>query len=112
MRRLVISRRARTLYDTGIVWRAGSGSVARKANKSNVVAYPSKKPARAVEKPADTGVPRQDDAGVMALDLPPGTLSPAMQAYFKKCEEKLGVGPNVLLAYAFDNAKLEAFAAF
>ena len=48
----------------------------------------------------------------MALDLPPGTLSPAMQAYFKKCEEKLGFVPNVLLAYAFDNAKLEAFAAF
>src|SRR4051812_1631802 len=48
----------------------------------------------------------------MALDLPPGTLSPAMQAYFDKCQEKLGFVPNVLLAYAFDNAKLEAFAAF
>jgi uncharacterized peroxidase-related enzyme len=48
----------------------------------------------------------------MALDLPPGTLSPAMQAYFDKCREKLGFVPNVLLAYAFDNAKLEAFAAF
>jgi uncharacterized peroxidase-related enzyme len=35
-----------------------------------------------------------------------------MQAYFKKCEEKLGFVPNVLLAYAFDNAKLDAFAAF
>jgi len=35
-----------------------------------------------------------------------------MEAYFKKCEEKLGFVPNVLLAYAFDNAKLEAFAAF
>ena len=35
-----------------------------------------------------------------------------MQAYFEKCEEKLGFVPNVLLAYAFDNAKLEAFAAF
>ena len=90
----------------------GADQVARKANKSNVVAYPSKKPARAAEKGADSGVPRQDDARVMALDLPPGTLSPAMQAYFKKCEEKLGFVPNVLLAYAFDNAKLEAFAAF
>ncbi|HKS62109.1 MAG TPA: peroxidase-related enzyme [Xanthobacteraceae bacterium] len=48
----------------------------------------------------------------MALDLAPGQLSPAMEAYFKKCEEKLGFVPNVLLAYAFDNAKLEAFAAF
>jgi uncharacterized peroxidase-related enzyme len=35
-----------------------------------------------------------------------------MQAYFAKCEEKLGFVPNVLRAYAFDNAKLEAFAAF
>src|SRR6202000_2448234 len=41
-----------------------------------------------------------------------GTLSPAMEAYFGKCQEKLGFVPNVLLAYAFDNAKLEAFAAF
>ncbi|MBV8838709.1 MAG: peroxidase-related enzyme [Alphaproteobacteria bacterium] len=48
----------------------------------------------------------------MALTLPPAKLSPAMEAYFKKCEEKLGFVPNVLLAYAFDNAKLEAFAAF
>jgi len=48
----------------------------------------------------------------MALNLPPGTLSPAMQAYFDKCREKLGFVPNVLLAYAFDNAKLEAFVAF
>ena len=46
---------------------------------------------------------------MMALDLPPGKLSPAMQAYFKKCQEKLGFVPNVLTAYAFDNAKLEAF---
>src|SRR5947199_1330141 len=90
----------------------GAHHVARKANKSNVVAYPGKKPARSPEKPADPGVPRQDDARVMALALPPGSLSPAMQAYFQKCQEKLGFVPNVLLAYAFDNAKLEAFAAF
>jgi uncharacterized peroxidase-related enzyme len=30
-------------------------------------------------------------------------------AYFRKCEEKLGFVPNVLRAYAFDNAKLKAF---
>jgi uncharacterized peroxidase-related enzyme len=30
-------------------------------------------------------------------------------AYFAKCEEKLGFVPNVLRAYAFDNAKLRAF---
>ena len=87
--------------------------MARKPSKSNVLAYTPKKPARPAEKtPSDSGVPRQDDTRVMALDLPAGTLSPAMEAYFKKCQEKLGFVPNVLLAYAFDNAKLEAFAAF
>ena len=35
-----------------------------------------------------------------------------MRAYFAKCEEKIGFVPNVLKAYAHDNAKLEAFAAF
>ncbi len=38
-------------------------------------------------------------------------LTPAMQAYFDKCVEKLGFVPNVLKAYAFDMAKLEAFVA-
>jgi len=53
----------------------------------------------------------QDDTKIIALDLVPGELSEAMKAYFAKCEEKLGFVPNVLKAYAFDNAKLEAFAA-
>ena len=52
-----------------------------------------------------------DDTAVSALDLPPESLSPDMAAYFKKCEEKLGFVPNVLKAYAFDNAKLSAFVA-
>jgi uncharacterized peroxidase-related enzyme len=52
-----------------------------------------------------------DDAPLIALNLPPVKLSPAMAAYFDKCEEKLGFVPNVLLAYAFDMAKLETFAA-
>ena len=34
-----------------------------------------------------------------------------MRAYFDKCMEKLGFVPNVLKAYAFDMAKLEAFVA-
>jgi uncharacterized peroxidase-related enzyme len=53
-----------------------------------------------------------DDRPVIALELPAGKLSPEMQAYFAKCQEKLGFVPNVLAAYAFDNAKLEVFAAF
>ena len=44
-----------------------------------------------------------------ALDLARAPLSPAMEAYFKKCDEKIGFVPNVLEAYAFDTAKLEAF---
>jgi len=45
-----------------------------------------------------------------ALDLPPSKeLSKETRAYFAKCEEKLGMIPNVLLAYAFDEAKLAAF---
>jgi uncharacterized peroxidase-related enzyme len=53
----------------------------------------------------------QDDTKIIALDLVPGELSEAMKAYFAKCEEKLGFVPNELKAYAFDNAKLEAFSA-
>src|SRR5262245_12392487 len=36
-------------------------------------------------------------------------LDPDNAAYLAKCEEKLGFVPNVLAAYAFDNAKLRAF---
>jgi uncharacterized peroxidase-related enzyme len=50
-----------------------------------------------------------DDVEITALALPPGKLSPEMEAYFKKCEEKLGFVPNVLKAFSFDDAKLQAF---
>ena len=56
--------------------------------------------------------PRQtarDDTDITALSLQRGKLSPGMESYFAKCTEKLGFVPNVLEAYAFDNAKLEAF---
>lgn len=36
-------------------------------------------------------------------------LTPELQAYFDKCQEKLGFVPNVLRAYAFDPVKLQAF---
>ncbi|MEM8839653.1 MAG: peroxidase-related enzyme [Pseudomonadota bacterium] len=46
----------------------------------------------------------------MALDLAPdGPLSDETQAYFEVCEEKLGLIPNVLRAYSFDEAKLRSF---
>ena len=45
-----------------------------------------------------------------ALDIAATTkLTPNLQAYFDKCQEKLGFVPNVLKAYAFDPAKLQAF---
>jgi uncharacterized peroxidase-related enzyme len=53
-----------------------------------------------------------DDTKITALKLKPAKLSPAMAAYFKLCEEKLGFVPNVLKAFAFDNTKLEAFVAY
>jgi uncharacterized peroxidase-related enzyme len=60
------------------------------------------------EKPAAQEV----DGRVTALALKEGVLSGEMQAYFAKCDEKIGFVPNVLRAYAHDNQKLEAFAAF
>jgi uncharacterized peroxidase-related enzyme len=45
-----------------------------------------------------------------ALNLEPaGELSEATRTYFAKCEEKLGLVPNVLRSYAFDETKLRAF---
>ncbi len=47
-----------------------------------------------------------------ALDLPPvDPLPEHIARYFEVCEDKLGMVPNVLRAYAFDSAKLDAFAA-
>ncbi len=58
-----------------------------------------------------SGATADDDTVIIALSLPKVTLSEPMSAYFRKCEEKLGFVPNVLKAYAFDMAKLEAFVA-
>lgn len=59
-------------------------------------------------------IPKRQDAPPRptALDLPRAELSPEMQAYFAKCEEKIGFVPNVLAAYAHDDAKLRIFADF
>lgn len=52
------------------------------------------------------------DTEITALDLAPvDHLDEDIQAYFAKCEEKLGLIPNVLVAYAFDQDKLRAFMA-
>jgi uncharacterized peroxidase-related enzyme len=68
-----------------------------------------KRPDRATERRSAAA---RDDDEIVALKLPATTpLSPEMAAYFAKCEEKLGFVPNVLKAYAFDDAKLSAFVA-
>lgn len=48
---------------------------------------------------------------VTALDLPAGELSEGTERYFALCQEKLGMVPNVLQAYTFDDTKLTAFTA-
>ena len=84
-----------------------------RAIKGGKAAAPAKPAAKAAAKPAPLkpAAAAADDAPVIALNLSGGKLSPAMAAYFKKCQDRLGFVPNVLVAYAFDNAKLEAFVA-
>ena len=105
--------------------RAGNGKskpaqVALRAIKGGkpAPAKPGNKPSKPTPAAAKT-LPRivpppapPDDMPVIALNLPAVKLSPAMNAYFKKCQDRLGFVPNVLLAYAFDMTKLETFVAF
>jgi uncharacterized peroxidase-related enzyme len=79
-----------------------------KGGKTNGKPAPAKAAAATIAKLAPAVA---DDVPVIALKLPAVKLSPAMSAYFKKCQDRLGFVPNVLLAYAFDNAKLESFVA-
>lgn len=87
---------------------------AAKPGRSKPVLHAIKGGRTAPSKPASlkpVPVTAADDVPVIALNLEPAKLSPTMVAYFKKCQDKLGFVPNVLLAYAFDMAKLEAFVA-
>ena len=53
---------------------------------------------------------QDEPSQVTALDLPAaGALDEDIEAYFAKCREKLGLVPNVLTAYSFDQDKLRAF---
>jgi len=79
---------------------------ATKAATKTTVTKPAAKPI-----PLKTVPAAADDVPIIALNLEPGKLSPPMAAYFKKCQDKLGFVPNVLLAYAFDMTKLETFVA-
>jgi uncharacterized peroxidase-related enzyme len=77
-----------------------------KAAAAKSAAQPAVKPTALKPAPAVA-----DDVPVIALNLPQAKLTPAMAAYFKKCQDRLGFVPNVLVAYAFDMAKLETFVA-
>jgi uncharacterized peroxidase-related enzyme len=59
--------------------------------------------------PSPTCSGADDDIKITAFALGRAELSSEMKAYFKKCDEKLGFVPNVLKAFAFDDAKLRAF---
>jgi uncharacterized peroxidase-related enzyme len=58
------------------------------------------------------GAAKRESESIMALKLAEAKLSPAMAAFFKLSEDKLGFVPNVLRAFAFDMTKLEAFVAY
>jgi uncharacterized peroxidase-related enzyme len=81
------------------------------AKRKNAKQIKTKPQNAAAAKAPVTNVTANDDTHITALKLPRDKLSPVMDAYFAKCTEKLGFVPNVLQAYAFDNAKLEAFVA-
>jgi len=81
---------------------------AKTATKAAAASLHASKGGKAAAKP---DAPAADDTPIIALDLPMAKLTPAMSAYFKKCQDKLGFIPNVLVAYAFDMTKLEAFVA-
>lgn len=61
--------------------------------------------------PEERRLPKSPDSPT-ALDLPMvDPLPPDTQKYFGICQDKLGLIPNVLKAYAFDIGKLDSFAA-
>jgi uncharacterized peroxidase-related enzyme len=88
--------------------KAGKNVPVLRAIKGGKAAPPKPSPVKPAVKLPPAAVP--DDVPVIALNLAQAKLSPAMAAYFRKCQDKLGFVPNVLLAYAFDMAKLETFA--
>lgn len=92
------------------VTKAGVGKAAAgKANPARTSPAKAAKPEpiKSAEKPRPA--PKADP--IIALDLAPAPLDAETEAYFRKCVEKIGFVPNVLLAYTHDLAKLKAFSA-
>lgn len=58
-------------------------------------------------------MPQPDHLIALDIDLPDSAdLDADMAKYFRVCQEKLGMVPNVLKAHSFDQDKLRAFAGF
>ncbi len=60
----------------------------------------------------NSNTPAQSPNPVTALELPipaPGDLPESVRQYFSKCEDKLGLVPNVLRAYSHNLSQLDAF---
>jgi uncharacterized peroxidase-related enzyme len=55
---------------------------------------------------------KRDMDGIMALDISFAERTPAVKAFFDKCDEKIGFVPNVLLSFSHDMTKLDAFSAY
>lgn len=56
---------------------------------------------------------QEKDVTVLDIPLPePDELDEDLRKYFEVCREKLGLIPNVLRAYSFDQNKLRTFSAF
>jgi len=110
-----IGRRARR-SGSGAVAAGGAVRAAAPAAGGRTQSAPDRKAGKpalvaATASPAPAGATATDDTAITALDLEAAPLNASMQAYFGKCQEKLGFVPNVLKSYAFDMAKLEAFVA-
>lgn len=99
--------------------RAAVGAEKGKSGTAEIKGTPVKRASvkkattKVAAKPAPVPAParQRDDLPAIALPLLPADLDPVNRAYFDKCLEKIGFVPNVLQAYAFDMAKLSAFAA-
>jgi uncharacterized peroxidase-related enzyme len=101
-----VKKPATGAWSKAMAARAATGKSAKRPPASG-----KKTPSAIAPSSMQPGAAAGDDIAVIALSLPEVKLSESMAAYFRKCKEKLGFVPNVLKAYSFDMAKLEAFVA-
>lgn len=89
---------------------AKSSTAKKAAGEAKAARTPASKAKSATAvKSAEKPRPTAKSEPIIALDLPPAPLDAETEAYFRKCVEKIGYVPNVLLAYTHDLAKLKVF---